>query len=136
MVYQVKVAKNDCDCLRFLWWPGGDLQSNPAVYRISVHLFGAVSSPSVANAALFRTVTVYGYGCKCSKEVANVVKKNFCVDDCLKSLSSEEEGVKMIEDVSSLCKLGGFNLTKWISNSRQVLLSVPVKERAKDIKNV
>lgn len=40
------------DYLRFLWWDSGDLMSQPSVYRMKVHLFGAASSPGCANYAL------------------------------------------------------------------------------------
>ena len=35
-----------------------------------------------------------------------------------------------------LVKRGGFLLTKWISNNPQVIASVPVEERAKEIKGL
>ena len=55
MFYQVRVAPDDRDCLRFMWWPDGNLDSLPVSYRMCVHLFGAVSSPTCANVALHRT---------------------------------------------------------------------------------
>ena len=35
-----------------------------------------------------------------------------------------------------MCATGGFKLTKWTSNSRAVLASVPVDERAKEVKDL
>ena len=129
--YQVKVDKSHCDYLRFFWWPNGDLTANPVAYRMLVHLYGAVSSPSVANAALQKTARDQkSFG----PEVSEVVHKNFYVDDCLKSVGTEDEAIKMINDVSELCKSGGFRLTKWLSNSRKVLMSVPEEERATNVK--
>lgn len=55
MFYQVRVTEADKDFLRFLWWPNGDLNKEIAEYRMTVHLFGAVSSPSCARYALRRT---------------------------------------------------------------------------------
>ena len=49
MYHQVKVARNDADFLRFLSWPNGDLTQYLADYRMTVHLFGAISSPSCAS---------------------------------------------------------------------------------------
>jgi len=54
----------------------------------------------------------------------------------LKSLPGEQ---KAVEHVGSLCTLlshGGFKLTKWVSNSRDVLQVIPEKERAKVIKDM
>lgn len=49
MFHQVKVSEKHVDYLRFLWWPNGDVQQDLVEYRMNVHLFGAMSSPSCAN---------------------------------------------------------------------------------------
>jgi hypothetical protein len=46
MFHQVHVPEADRDLLRFLWWPDGNLKAEPQEYRMTVHLFGATSSPS------------------------------------------------------------------------------------------
>lgn len=38
MFYQVKVAEEDKDLLRFLWWPSGDVTQDVAVFRMTVYL--------------------------------------------------------------------------------------------------
>lgn len=55
MFHQVKVAEQDRDFLCFLWWPEGDFNKKLKDYRMTVHLFGAVSSPSCASYALRKT---------------------------------------------------------------------------------
>ena len=55
MFFQVRVRKEDQSFLRFLWWPNGDVQKEAEEYCMTVHLFGAVSSPACANYALKRT---------------------------------------------------------------------------------
>lgn len=55
MFHQVKVPEEDRDFLRFLWWPEGDLTKEVSEFRMTVHLFGAVSSPSCASFALRKT---------------------------------------------------------------------------------
>ena len=52
MFHQVCVSPEDRSALRFLWWPDGNLDLKPEELMMSVHLFGAVSSPSCANFAL------------------------------------------------------------------------------------
>ena len=49
MFYQVKVKEADQDFLRFLWWPDANTEKKPEEYRMTVHLFGAVSNPGCAN---------------------------------------------------------------------------------------
>jgi hypothetical protein len=55
MFHQVRVPVDDCDSLRFLWWPNGDTTDIPEEYQMMVHLFGSISSPSCANFALKKT---------------------------------------------------------------------------------
>lgn len=44
-----------------------------------------------------------------------------------------EKAVEMVCDVSILCHKGGFHLTQWISNSRDVLQAISEKEHSKNV---
>ena len=55
MFHQVRVNPKDCDSLRFLWWPGNDLNVDQAEYQLLVNLFRASSSPNRENSGLGRT---------------------------------------------------------------------------------
>ncbi|KAK0141947.1 hypothetical protein N1851_020380 [Merluccius polli] len=134
MYHQVRVPLEDRDCLRFLWWPEGDLTKDVAVFRMTVHLFGAVSSPSCAIFALRKTAD--DRQADFPEEVVATVKENFYVDDCLKSVESEEEALSMVKHLTTLCQKGGFILTKWTSNSRTVLQALSEDQRAKDLKEL
>ncbi len=132
MFHQVKVAGEHLDFLRFLWWPEGNLDQKLEQYQMTVHLFGAVSSPSCACYALRKTA--HDNQTMFPAEVADTVTKNFYVDDLLKSLSSKEDAALMVKNLTTMCRLGGFNLTKWISTSREVLLGIPEEHRSKNFK--
>ncbi|XP_030596228.1 uncharacterized protein LOC115787620 [Archocentrus centrarchus] len=134
MFHQVKVAEVDRDFLRFLWWPEGDFHQELKDYRMTVHLFGAVSSPSCASFALRKTAD--DNRGEFSHETVHAVKRNFYVDDCLMSLGSDKEAIQMIRELIVLCKRGGFFLEKWISNSRSVLQSIAEDQWAKDLKEL
>ena len=87
MFHQVQVKPDDSNALRFFWWPNGDLNTQPQEFMMTVHLFGGVSSPSCANFALRKTGDDnQGF----DPEIVNTVKRNFYVDDCLKSVKSEK----------------------------------------------
>ena len=132
MFYQVQVPIEQRDFLRFLWWPGGDLNAELKEYRMTVHPFGTVSSPSCANYALRKTAddNEKKYG----NAVASTLRRNFYVDDCLRSVSTEATAKEQIKNLREVCASGGFHLTKFISNRRNVLESIPDTERSKDVK--
>lgn len=122
MFHQVKLAVEDVDFLRFLWWPGGESTKEPITFRMTVHLFGAVSSPSCVCYALKQIAK--DNEADFPSEVIETVNNNFYVDDCLKSVPSEEVAISMVKNLTSLSQKGGFRLAKWISNIRKVLQSV------------
>ncbi|KAL7827056.1 hypothetical protein SRHO_G00327740 [Serrasalmus rhombeus] len=128
MFHQVRVHRKHVDFLRFLWWPDGDFEKQPEDYRMKVHLFGAISSPSCANFALQKTAqdNQHNY----DKEVIETIQNNFYVDDCLKTADTEMHAIKLHKGLSDLCSTGGFKLTKWVSNSKKVLEVIPENERA------
>ena len=127
MFHQVHVEQNDCNALRFLWWPGGNLSLEPEELMMTVHLLGSVSSPSCANFALRKTADDNEEDS--GPEIVNTVKQNFYVDDCLKSVQSEQIAISHVKNLTSLLKKGGFRLTKWLSNSREVMETIPDTER-------
>ncbi|KAL7849609.1 hypothetical protein SRHO_G00212320 [Serrasalmus rhombeus] len=57
-------------------------------------------------------------------------------DGKLASVASEEEAISLYIDLGDICVKGGFCLTKWISNSRNVLAVIPEDERAKEVKDL
>lgn len=129
MFHQVRVAPDDTNLLRFLWWQDGDLLKQPAEYRMRVHLFGATSSPSCANYALRKCAEDYRH--LYSQEAVNKLHHCFYVDDCLVSVATEEEAVLLHQELVSLCSEGGFSLTKWMSNRSAVLDVIPESHSAK-----
>lgn len=134
MFHQVRVPAKDKDLLRFLWWPKGDTAQEVEEYRMSVHLFGATSSPSCAIYALQRCAK--DNSAQHRSEVIQTVLRNFYVDDCLSSVATEQQGIALMHDLREMCASGGFNLTKWMSNSRTVLASISEESKAKTVKDL
>ena len=91
MIYRVRVCPEDSDVLRFLWWSGNDLNSSPEEYQMNVHLFGAVSSPSCANFGLRKTAEDHTK--EFDPETIDTIRRNFYMDDCLKSVPGDDEAV-------------------------------------------
>ena len=68
-------------------------------------------------------------------ETACTPRENFDVDDLLKSVNSEDDAIKLIKIVRSMCSEGGFTLTKFVSNSKKVLHSIPEAFRRNGVKD-
>ena len=64
------------------------------------------------------------------------MRHNFYVDDCLKSVSTKAEAKDLISCLRQACRKGGFHLTKFICNERDILETVPEEERSKDVKTL
>ena len=134
MFHQVRVNKEHRDLLRFLWWPAGDTSKKPQDYRMTVHLFGATSSPGCANYALKRTAD--DHESEFGSEAAQFVRQDFYVDDGLKSVATADEAVKLIKNVKQMCNSGGFNLHKFVLNNKEVIKSIPEHDRADGVKKL
>ena len=73
-----------------------------------VHLFGGASSPSCATSCVKRSTD----GNKDFDAVTiATVKRNFYVDDCLKSVPTNPKAVKLVGELRELLSRGGFHLT-------------------------
>jgi len=59
------------------------------------------------------------------KLAADTLHNNFYVDDMLKSVPTYQDAIELVNNVKAMCHAGGFNLTKFISNSGKVMESIP-----------
>ena len=120
--HQVHVSGKERSFLWYLWWEDVNLQKL-INYEMCVHVFGRASSPGCCNYILQRTVldNVLSY----SKEATNTLLRNCYMDDVLKSVPSVRDALTLIQEVTDLCKRGGFKLTKFISNKKDVLFQIP-----------
>jgi hypothetical protein len=90
MFHQTRVIPKDTDALRFLWW-SGSIDDPPEDYQMLVHIFGATSSPCCANKALRQTADDNER--YFDPEVIQTLRRNFYVDDNLKSVSTVQKVV-------------------------------------------
>lgn len=103
MFHQVRVAEQNRDLLRFLW------------FRMTRHLFGATSSPGCANFAL-------------KMATHDETDKDFYVDDGLTSMKSVHDAVTLIKDKKEMCRRGGFKLHKITSSHKEVIEAIPIED--------
>ena len=134
MFCQVRVSPEHRDYLRFLWWRNGDYEQVLEEYQMLVHLFGATSSPSCAGFCLRKTAS--NFEGSFDPATIETIRKNFYVDDCLKSVPTPQEAIKSTKELCELLAKRSFHLTKFISNNREVIESVPETDRAKSVANL
>ena len=96
-------------------------------------MFGGTSLPSCSNYGLKKT-SIDGNN-QFGLEAAKTLQNNFYVDDLLKSVAQEEQAIQLIKNVKVMCLSGGFKLTKFLSNNKRVLQSIPEKDRRKGVKD-
>ena len=101
---------------------------------MTVHLFGATSSPSCANFALKQAANDFEgeYG----GEAANFIQNDFYVDDGLQSVPTVTSAIELVTNVKAMCHHGGFNLHKVMSNSKDVIKCIPDSDRAEGVKEI
>ena len=90
-----------------------DPASDVAVFEYVRHIFVSKDSPTCAIYALRRTATDNQ---STFSEAAQSVLSNFYMDDYLESRPTAEERTRKAEDLLKLLLLGGFKLTKFVSN--------------------
>ena len=134
MYHQLKVHPDDVDALRFLWYPDCVLTREPEEYHMAVRLFGGVWSASCTNFGLQKTAK--DNSDDFDPEVVRSVERNFYVDDYLRSVESHEKAISSVDQLGNVLARGGFNLTKWVSNSRAVLKTIPRQHRASGVQDL
>ena len=111
MLIQVGVLTSDRPSFRFLWWE--DPTTNVVAYQYTRHIFGATDSPTCANYALQRTARD---NAKFYCEAKKAVRENFYMYDYRDSVESPEKAITRSKELVHLLHLGGFKLTKFVSN--------------------
>ena len=115
----VSVIENDRDVLRFLWVDDVELEEpKVVVYRFTRVVFGVTSSPFLSNATILKHVSSY----KNEDPVfVRMMLRSLYVDDLSLSLKDVEEAYKLYCKSRERMSEGGFNLRKWLSNSRPLM---------------
>ncbi|XP_074643958.1 uncharacterized protein LOC141900806 [Tubulanus polymorphus] len=129
MFHQVKDPETDSNSLLFLWQEDLAADGEPEVYKMTVHIFGAADSPCAANYCLKRSAT--DTALLFSEAAVQTIIRDFYVDDMLKSVSFPLQAIELAEEVTKILARGGFHLTKWMGNNREVLAQISKDERAR-----
>ncbi|XP_062557226.1 uncharacterized protein LOC134222097 [Armigeres subalbatus] len=118
MFHQVQIRKEDQQCQRFYW---RDENGEVVVYAMNVMTFGACCSPSSAHYAMNLNASRFNQKHPAAVEA---IKKRHYVDDMLVSANTEEEAIKLAQEVRFVHLQGGFEIRNWTSNSQSVLATL------------
>ena len=119
MFLQVGVIPRDRPSLRFLWRENS--AAEVAVFEYVRHIFGSEDSPTCANYALKRTATDNQAN---FPDAARSVHNSFYMDDYLESSPTAIEASNKPKDLVKMLALGGFKLTKFVSNVPSIPIEV------------
>ncbi|KAL4009138.1 hypothetical protein ACER0C_002990 [Sarotherodon galilaeus] len=128
------VKESHRDFLCFLWYKDNDMSSEVIEYRMRVHILGNSPSPSVAIYGLKKAAATGepDFG----SEVRTFIERDFYVDDALKSFSTEEKAIQVLQQAQQALASSNLRLHKVISNRPTVLEAFPPEDRAKNIGNL
>ena len=129
MFYQFAIPPEDRDLVRFLWWKDGDTTREPIACRMTVHLFGAVSSPGVATYGLRRIAKDHRESH--TERAWRFVLEDFYVDDGVTAVPSANDAIELFTETQSLLSKGKLKLHKVLSNSKEVMKGIPEEHHAK-----
>ena len=86
-------------------------------YRMSVLIFGKIDS-SIANWVVKKTAKDQAKSY--SKRAIESILQHFYMGDFLDLFSSQTEAINTWREISEILKKGGFHLTKFVSNDREI----------------
>ncbi|KAK3727593.1 hypothetical protein QZH41_005924 [Actinostola sp. cb2023] len=130
MFLQMQVKAEDEKSLRFLFRESSDQPIE--TYKCVRRPLGERSAPCCANYTIK----------KCCEDnikeyplAAEIADKSFYVDDCLTSVDNQDQAKELVTDLTQLLGKGSFKLTKWMSNDKVVLQTVPPDDQYKGLKS-
>lgn len=136
MFHMFKVAPSDRDYLRFLWFEDEKLEKI-VEYRMTVHLFGATSSPGCATYGLRHLAYKHHDANNPLSVIAkDFIENDFYVDDGLISLDSTADAVSIVNNAVDICREGKVRLHKFMSNNKDVLAAIPNSEMSETVKDL
>ncbi|XP_064653104.1 uncharacterized protein LOC135503459 [Lineus longissimus] len=127
MFLQIKIREEDREWEHRYLWRDGNSDRPPEIYRMNRVTFGVNASPFLAIATVKhhtrRLEKVY-------PQAAREIQDNMNVDDCLSGAAGAPQALDLKTDLKDLMRDGGFDLTKWASNYKEVTEQIEPQDRA------
>jgi hypothetical protein len=117
MYRQVWIDKSHRNYQRILWRPNKDEEIK--IYRLCTVTYGTVS----ANFQTIKCLSMLAEEIK-NKLISNIIKYDFCVDDCLTGGFSILKTIQLRNDLISTLGKGGFTMAKWTANNDELIKNI------------
>ncbi|XP_062711547.1 uncharacterized protein LOC134289570 [Aedes albopictus] len=120
MFHQMRMNAEDEDSQRIVWCANNGT-TEACDYVMQVVTFGATCSPSTALFVLNKNATRFASEYPAA---VDAIHHRHYVDDMLTSVDTEEEAIKLANEVRYVHQQGGFHMRNWVSNSSTVLEAI------------
>lgn len=100
----------------------GDPNEPIKKYRLCTVTYGTVPASFLSVACLHKSADVN----KIRPEIAQIIKHDFCVDDCLTGASTLSEALNLRNELIKCLSNNGFELSKWTANHADLLKYIPI----------
>ena len=124
MYLRIGISPSSKPFHRFLWRDVGQSRP-PDVYQFNSLLFGVNSCPYQAE---FVSEKHAGENKEQYPRAAETILESTYMNDSVDSSPSEEECIKLHEELLALWGSAGMHARKWLSNSEQVLKKIPEED--------
>ena len=112
------MSEKDHDVLRFLWVD--DIKKDPpeiCAFRFTRIVFGVSSSPFLLNATIQHHLEEHK---STLPNAVEILSRSTYVDDTVSGAGTEKDAYQLYKESKDLLRQGGFNLRKFVTNSRQL----------------
>ncbi|XP_025192847.1 uncharacterized protein LOC112592900 [Melanaphis sacchari] len=118
MYRQIWIDKSHRNYQRILWRPNKDEEIK--IYRLCTVTYGTVSASFQAIKCLSMLAEETN-----NKLISNIIKYDFCVDDCLTGGFNLSKTIELRNDLISTLGKGGFTMDKWTANNDELIKNIP-----------
>lgn len=118
MYRQIWIDKSHRNYQRILWRPNENEEIK--IYRLCTVTYGTISASYQAIKCLSALSEETN-----NEVVSNIIKYDFCVDDCLTGGFTIQETVLLRNDLIFTLSKGGFGMAKWTANNNELIKNIP-----------
>ena len=124
-MYRQVLLHPDDTCFQRIFWRS-NFNDPIKTYELTTVAFGTASAPFLATRCLIALAEFCGNKFPITK---SVLKRDFYVDDVLTGADTIEKASEIQQQLQQILVGGGFKLSKWCSNSKELLSEIPENER-------